>query len=431
MNQSLDSDTLSYSRRIMDALRLDPVLLALLLVLATFGCLVLYSATGADSASVLRQVTRIVVALLLLVAVANVPLRVIRKFSIWLYLGGVAMLIAVMYFGEIGKGAQRWLNLGFIRFQPSEILKLAVPMIVAAYLANRVLPVGWRELLVSALLVAVPVLLIARQPDLGTAILVGSAGFFVLFLAGVQWRVMIILGVIMSMMAPLLWKFALHDYQRTRILTLLDPESDPLGSGYHIIQSKIAIGSGGVYGKGWLNGTQSQLDFIPERTTDFIFSVFGEEFGFFGSVVLLLIYLAIIFRGLYIAAHSTENFGRLLAGALSLTFFVYLFVNTGMVAGMLPVVGVPLPLVSYGGNSLIISCVLIAILLRIEFECREEAELPIRKSLPKTRSIPKQKLTAERTSTQEKMTRGATDKPKKVRAKAKKSEPKTTGAMRI
>lgn len=353
MNQSLDSDTLSYTRRIMDALRLDPVLLALLLVLATFGCLVLYSATGADSASVLRQATRIVVALLLLVAVANVPLRVIRKFSIWLYLGGVAMLIAVMFFGEIGKGAQRWLNLGFIRFQPSEILKLAVPMIVAAYLANRVLPVGWKELLVSAVLVAVPVLLIARQPDLGTAILVGSAGFFVLFLAGVRWRVIISLGLILSMMAPLLWKFALHDYQRTRILTLLDPESDPLGSGYHIIQSKIAIGSGGVYGKGWLNGTQSQLDFIPERTTDFIFSVFGEEFGFFGSVVLLLIYLAIIFRGLYIAAHSTENFGRLLAGALSLTFFVYLFVNTGMVAGMLPVVGVPLPLVSYGGTSMV------------------------------------------------------------------------------
>ena len=353
MNQALDSDSLSYSRRVLDALRLDPVLLALLVILSGFGCMILYSATGGDMTSVTRQVTRIMVALLLMIAVANLPLRMIRKFSIWLYLGGVALLLAVMFFGEVGKGAQRWLNLGFIRFQPSEILKLAVPMIVAAYLANRALPVGWKELLVSAVLVAVPVLLIARQPDLGTAILVGSAGFFVLFLAGVRWRVMISLAVILSAMAPLLWKFALHDYQRTRILTLLDPESDPLGSGYHIIQSKIAIGSGGVYGKGWLNGTQSQLDFIPERTTDFIFSVFGEEFGFFGSVVLLLIYLAIIFRGLYIAAHSAENFGRLLAGALSLTFFVYLFVNTGMVAGMLPVVGVPLPLVSYGGTSMV------------------------------------------------------------------------------
>ena len=353
MSQQMDTDTLSYSRRITDALRLDPVLLSLLLILASFGSLVLYSATGSDMTSVVRQGSRIVVAFLLMVAIANVPLRVLRKFSIWLYLAGVAMLIAVMFFGEIGKGAQRWLNLGFIRFQPSEILKLAVPMIVATYLANRVLPIGLRELLVSAVLVAIPVLLIARQPDLGTSILVGSAGFFVLFLAGVRWRVIISLGVILSMMAPLLWKFALHDYQRTRILTLLNPESDPLGSGYHIIQSKIAIGSGGVYGKGWLNGTQSQLDFIPERSTDFIFSVFGEEFGFFGSVVLLLLYLAIIFRGLYIAAHATENFGRLLAGALSLTFFVYLFVNTGMVTGMLPVVGVPLPLISYGGTSMV------------------------------------------------------------------------------
>ena len=192
-----------------------------------------------------------------------------------------------------------------------------------------------------------------RLPKALTAILVGSAGFFVLFLAGVRWRIMVILAVLLSMTAPLLWKFALHDYQRRRILTLLNPETDPLGSGYHIIQSTIAIGSGGMYGKGWLNGTQSQLDFIPERSTDFIFSVFGEEFGFFGSVLLILLYLTIIFRGLHIAAHATENYGRLLAGAISLTFFVYLFVNTGMVAGMLPVVGVPLPLISYGGTSMV------------------------------------------------------------------------------
>ena len=353
MSQALDSASISYSRRAMDALRLDPVLLSLLIVLALFGSMVLYSASGADHAIVIRQSTRIVFALMLMIAVANIPLRMIRKISIWLYLAGVAMLVAVMFYGEVGKGAQRWLNLGIVRFQPSEILKLAVPMIVATYLANRVLPVGLKELMVSSILVLIPVLLIARQPDLGTAILVGSAGFFVLFLAGVRWRVIISLGVLMSAMAPLLWKFALHDYQRKRILTLLDPETDPLGSGYHIIQSKIAIGSGGVYGKGWLNGTQSQLDFIPERSTDFIFSVFGEEFGFFGSAVLILIYLAIIFRGLYIAAHSKENFGRLLAGALSLTFFVYLFVNTGMVTGMLPVVGVPLPLISYGGTSMV------------------------------------------------------------------------------
>ncbi len=353
MNQIIDNDSVTLSRRVMDALRLDPVLLSLLMILSVFGCMVLYSATGSDNAAVLRQLTRIVIAILLLIAVANVPVRMLRKMSLWLYLGGVALLVAVIFFGEVGKGAQRWLDLGFVRFQPSEILKLAVPMIVAAYLADRALPVGLKELVVSSVLVLIPVVLIARQPDLGTAVLVGSAGFFVLFLAGVRWRVIISLGVILSLMAPVLWKFALHEYQRKRILTLLDPESDPLGSGYHIIQSKIALGSGGVYGKGWLNGTQSQLDFIPERSTDFIFSVFGEEFGFFGSVLLILIYLAIIYRGLYIAAHAEGNFGRLLAGALSLTFFVYLFVNMGMVAGMLPVVGVPLPLISYGGTSMV------------------------------------------------------------------------------
>ncbi|MCP4188307.1 MAG: rod shape-determining protein RodA [Gammaproteobacteria bacterium] len=344
---------MSYSRRLLDALRIDPVLLALLFILSAIGVVLLYSASGANTDLMIRQAVRLVVAFVLLVVVANIPLRLIRKISIVMYLLGIVLLLAVMFFGEVGKGAQRWLDLGLIRFQPSEILKLAVPMVVAAYLSSRLLPVGWKELIVSVVLVMIPVLMIARQPDLGTAILVGSAGFFVLFLAGVRWRVMIVLGVLLSLLAPILWKVALHDYQRLRILTLLNPESDPLGSGYHIIQSKIAIGSGGVYGKGWLNGTQSQLDFIPERSTDFIFSVFGEEFGFFGSVLLILLYLVIIYRGLYIAADSSDNFGRMLAGALSLTFFVYLFVNTGMVTGMLPVVGVPLPLISYGGTSMV------------------------------------------------------------------------------
>ncbi|MCP4491037.1 MAG: rod shape-determining protein RodA [Gammaproteobacteria bacterium] len=353
MSQEIDSEQISYSRHLLDALRIDPMLLALLFILSAIGVVLLYSASGADIDLMIRQAVRLSIAFVLLVAVANIPLRLIRKISIVMYLFGVVLLLAVMFFGEIGKGAQRWLNLGFIRFQPSEILKLAVPMVVAAYLSNRLLPVGWKELIVSVVLVIIPVIMIARQPDLGTAILVGSAGFFVLFLAGVRWRIMIVLGVLLSFLAPILWKVALHDYQRLRILTLLNPESDPLGSGYHIIQSKIAIGSGGVYGKGWLNGTQSQLDFIPERSTDFIFSVFGEEFGFFGSALLVLLYLVIIYRGLYIAANSSDNFGRLLAGALSLTFFVYLFVNTGMVTGMLPVVGVPLPLISYGGTSMV------------------------------------------------------------------------------
>jgi len=353
VSQELDSEQVSYSRRILEALKIDPVLFSLLIILSTIGAVLLYSAGGSDTALMTRQAIRLSVAFVLLVVVANIPLRLLKKISIVAYLVGILLLLAVMFFGEIGKGAQRWLDLGFLRFQPSEILKLAVPLVVAAYLSNRILPVGWKDLIVSVVLVMIPVLLIARQPDLGTAILVGSAGFFVLFLAGVRWRIMLVIGVMLSAMAPILWKVALHDYQRARILTLLDPESDPLGSGYHIIQSKIAIGSGGVYGKGWLNGTQSQLDFIPERSTDFIFSVFGEEFGFLGSVLLIGLYLVIIYRGLYIAASSDDNFGRLLAGALSLTFFVYLFVNTGMVTGMLPVVGVPLPLISYGGTSMV------------------------------------------------------------------------------
>ncbi len=353
MNQFLDDDNISYTKRLLDALRLDPVLLLLLSLLSIFGMMLLYSASGSNVDLMMRQVTRLALALVLLIVIANMPLRVLKKISPWIYLLGLLLLLGVMFFGEVGKGAQRWLDLGFIRFQPSEILKLAVPMMVASYLADRSLPVGWKALTVSVILVMIPVVMIARQPDLGTAILVGSAGFFVLFLAGIRWKIMLSLGFLFSLMAPLMWKFVLHDYQRNRILTLLNPESDPLGSGYHIIQSKIAIGSGGVYGKGWLNGTQSQLDFIPERSTDFIFSVFGEEFGFYGSILLILLYLAIIYRGLYIAACSRGNFGRLLAGALSLTFFVYLFVNIGMVAGMLPVVGVPLPLISYGGTSMV------------------------------------------------------------------------------
>jgi rod shape determining protein RodA len=349
------SDTNSYSptRRLLDALSIDPILLLLLGVLAAFGIAMLYSASGSNIDLIVRQITRLLLGLFFFIAVANVPLRLLKGFSVWIYLFGVLLLLAVMFFGEVGKGAQRWLDLGIIRFQPSEILKLAVPMMVASYLADKVLPIGFKDLSISFILVLIPAMLIARQPDLGTAILVGSAGAFVLFLAGIRWRIMLSLMFLFSLMAPLLWKFALHDYQRSRILTMFNPESDPLGSGYHIIQSKIAIGSGGAYGKGWLNGTQSQLDFIPERSTDFIFSVFGEEFGFFGSVVLILLYLSIIFRGLYIATRSKDNFGRLVAGAISLTFFVYLFVNVGMVSGMLPVVGVPLPLISYGGTSMV------------------------------------------------------------------------------
>jgi len=343
----------SMTQRILEAIRLDPLLIFFLAALATVGLFVVYSASGENIALLERHIARLALALFLLIIIANISTRWLISSSVFFYLLGVAMLIAVIVFGEVGKGAQRWLNFGFVRFQPSEILKLAVPMMVAYYLKDKILPLGFKDLMVSLGIVIVPVLLIAKQPDLGTAILVGSAGFFVLFIAGIRWKILSLMTLILLITAPLFWKFALHDYQKTRIITMLDPESDPLGSGYHIIQSKIAIGSGGTYGKGWLNGTQSQLDFLPERSTDFIFAVFSEEFGFIGIVLLLILYCLIIFRGLYIAAHASNTFGRLLAGALSMTFFVYLFVNTGMVTGLLPVVGVPLPLVSYGGTSMV------------------------------------------------------------------------------
>lgn len=343
----------SITKRILEAIRLDPLLIFFIILLATVGLIVVYSASGENISLMERHLTRLSLATLLLVIIANISTRWLAASSVFFYLLGVALLVAVIAFGEVGKGAQRWLNLGFIRFQPSEILKLAVPMMVAYYLKDKILPLGFKDLVISLMIVIIPVLLIAKQPDLGTSILVGSAGFFVLFIAGIRWKTLSIMTLILLITAPLFWKFALHDYQKTRILTMLNPESDPLGSGYHIIQSKIAIGSGGTYGKGWLNGTQSQLDFLPERSTDFIFSVFSEEFGFIGIVLLLTLYSLIIFRGLQIAAKAPNTYGRLLAGALSMTFFVYLFVNTGMVSGLLPVVGVPLPLVSYGGTSMV------------------------------------------------------------------------------
>ena len=331
---------------------IDLPLLAGLLVLAGFGLIVLYSASGENLAQVQRQALRIVLALGVMLAIAQVNPTTVRRWSPWLYGVGLVMLIAVLVFGEVGKGAQRWLDLGVIRFQPSEMVKLAVPLMIAWYLAEKRLPPTWQRLGVAAVMIIVPVLLIAKQPDLGTSLLVASAGIFVLFLAGISWRLIGALMVAGAAAAPVVW-YLMRDYQRQRVLTFLDPEKDPLGAGYHIIQSKIAIGSGGLYGKGWLNGTQSQLDFLPERHTDFIFAVLSEEFGLIGVLLMLGLYLFIIARGLYIATRAQDTFTRLLAGSLTLVFFVYLFVNTGMVTGLLPVVGVPLPLVSYGGTSLV------------------------------------------------------------------------------
>ncbi len=350
--QFFDSDYHSRGSRFLQALHIDPVLLAGLLMLMAAGLGILYSASDGSMEIVQRQGVRLAIALAVMFIVAQIPQHQLYLWAPWFFALGIILLVLVLLAGDVGKGAQRWLNLYVIRFQPSEMMKLVTPLMLAWYLCEKHYPPKLSSLFISLGLVILPTMLIARQPDLGTALLVAAAGVFVVFLGGLRWR--ILFGFLLSVLAlvPVLWQF-MHDYQKQRVLTLLNPESDPLGSGYHIIQSKIAIGSGGLYGKGWLNGTQSQLDFLPERTTDFIYAVFAEEFGLMGAIVLLSLYAFIIIRGLYIATKAKDSFGRLLAGSLSLTFFVYLFVNVGMVSGILPVVGVPLPLVSYGGTSMV------------------------------------------------------------------------------
>jgi rod shape determining protein RodA len=347
-DDSLDQGQPGFWQRV----HLDAPLLVALLALCGFGLMVLFSAGDQDPAVVERQLIRLGVAFGLMIAVAQIPPARLRSWSPLLYGVGVAMLIAVLLIGDIGKGAQRWLDFGVVRFQPSELLKLAVPMMLAWMLSARALPPTLPWVMLSAVLTLIPVVLIAEQPDLGTSLLVASAGITVLFMAGMGWGTIFVLAAVVAAVTPLVW-IGLHDYQRDRVLTFLNPESDPLGSGYHIIQSQIAIGSGGIDGKGWLNGTQSHLEFLPERHTDFIFAVIGEEFGFTGILALLALYLFVILRGLIIASQAQDRFGRVLAGALTLVFFVYVFVNTGMVTGLLPVVGVPLPLISFGGTSMV------------------------------------------------------------------------------
>jgi len=348
----IDAGRDAQERGLAARLHLDLPLLLFLLLLSAFGLLMLYSASGQSLVQVERQAIRLGLALVLMIAIAQLSPALLRQWSAPLYLLGLGLLAAVLLFGEQSKGAQRWLDLGVLRFQPSEVLKLALPMMLAWYLSLRPLPPRLLDILLASVLIALPVLLIAKQPDLGTALLVASAGLATLFLAGLGWRLILGLAALAAAAAPLLWSL-MHDYQRQRVLTFLDPGSDPLGAGYHIIQSQIAIGSGGLYGKGWLQGTQSQLEFLPERSTDFIFAVIGEELGLFGILVLMLLYLAVILRGLIIAARATDAYSRLLAGSVTMVFFVYLFVNMGMVTGLLPVVGVPLPLISYGGTSLV------------------------------------------------------------------------------
>lgn len=343
---------LSGPRGVWSVLHIDPVLLLLLLALIAGGLVVLYSGADRNIAVVKAQGIRMGIALIVMVVFAQLDPAVFRRWAPWLFAAGVAGLAAVLLVGVGAKGAQRWLAIpGLPRFQPSELMKLVVPMMAAWYLSRHYLPPRLRHVAVALLIVVVPMALIILQPDLGTSLLVGSAGIFVVFFAGISWRLIGAFFAMVSVAAPLMWFFVMREYQKQRVLTLLDPQSDPLGAGWNIIQSKTAIGSGGIDGKGWLQGTQSHLEFLPESHTDFIVAVLAEEFGFVGMLSLLVLYLLIILRCLYIAATAQDSFSRLLAGALTMTFFIYVFVNVGMVSGLLPVVGVPLPLVSYGGTS--------------------------------------------------------------------------------
>ena len=327
-----------------------PLALIIFLILST-GIITLYSAGIDFPGRVEDQLRNILIAFIVMWIAANVSPQTLMRFAVPIYTAGVALLIAVALFGMVKKGARRWLNVGMV-IQPSEIMKIAMPLMLAWFFQKREGMLGWREFLVAGLLLALPVGLIMKQPDLGTALLVLAAGFYVIFLAGLSWKVLLGLFVGVAASLPVVWTM-LHDYQRGRVLMLIDPTRDPLGKGFHIIQSTIAVGSGGVTGKGWLHGTQAHLEFIPERTTDFIFAVFSEEFGLVGNLVLLSLYTLLIIRGLMIAANAPTFFSRLLAGAITLIFFTYAFVNMGMVSGILPVVGVPLPFMSYGGTALV------------------------------------------------------------------------------
>jgi rod shape determining protein RodA len=331
---------------------MDGFLILGILTLLLFSSVVLYSSGGEDVGLLLRQGVRMAIAITVMIILAQIHPDRFKDVAFWIYAVGLLMLIAVLLFGTIGKGAQRWLDLGFFRFQPSEIMKLAVPLVVAVYLADRPLPPSFVRMFFALVMIAVPALLIAKQPDLGTALLIASSGLIVVFLSGVSWRLIMSFLTLAAAAAPVLW-YLMHDYQRRRVMTLFNPESDPLGAGYHIIQSKIAIGSGGLQGRGWLQGTQSHLEFLPERSTDFIFAVIAEEFGLIGLTLLITVYLLITARGLYIAAQAQLSYMKLLAGSIAITFLVYVFVNVGMVTGLLPVVGVPLPLISYGGTSMV------------------------------------------------------------------------------
>ncbi len=360
------------SGRRWQRVHLDLVLLLMLLAFMGAALFVIYSASGQSHYYLQRQITWYGIGLFFMLVAAQIPPRLLERWAILPYLGGIGLLIAVIFFGTGAKGAQRWLDIGGFRFQPSEIMKIAVPLMVASYLGRRMLPPSFRYVMASSVLIFLPPALVVVQPDLGTAILVGASGFFVLFLAGLPKRYLVTIAALAAMAVPVFWYFLLHDYQKRRIITLFNPEEDKLGAGWNIIQSTTAIGSGGWGGKGWMQGTQSQLDFLPESHTDFIVAVLAEDFGFVGIMLLLACYLMIIGRCMIISLRAQSMFGRLLAGSLTLTFFVYVFVNMGMVSGILPVVGVPLPLVSYGGTSIVTLMMGFGMLMAIATERKRE-----------------------------------------------------------
>ncbi|MFO1315589.1 MAG: rod shape-determining protein RodA [Burkholderiales bacterium] len=353
--------------RIWEALtrRIDNFLFVCALALVGVGLVTLFSAADQSTARVTSQVLSFGFALMLMWIVANIPPQTLARAAVPLYVLGVLLLIGVALFGVVVNGSRRWLNIGVARIQPSELMKIALPLMLAWYFQKFEGRIGWKDFAIAAVLIVVPVYLIKRQPDLGTSLLIAASGFYVLFLAGLSWKIIVGLAAGGAAAGPFLWGH-LHDYQRERILTFIDPGRDPLGAGYHSTQASIAIGSGGVIGKGWLNGTQTHLDFLPERHTDFIFAVFGEEFGLIGNGLLLVLYMLLIGRAMVITANASTLFARLLAGAVTLMFFTYAFVNMGMVSGILPVVGVPLPLVSYGGTAMVSLFIGLGVLMSVQ-----------------------------------------------------------------
>ena len=347
---------------------LDPIdkwMILAMLIIYVMSLFLLYSADGQEFVQLEKKTLHTFIGFLLLWGLARIKPQILASLALPAYIGGVVLLVAVELFGVTVNGSTRWLDIGPVRIQPSEIMKIGLPMMVAWYFQRYDTDLRWYHYLGAIGIIMVPVALILKQPDLGTATLIMASGLFVVFFAGLSWRVLLVTVIAAIAAMPLMWQYGMHDYQRTRVLTLLDPTKDPLGAGYHILQSMIAIGSGGVWGKGWLNGTQTHLDYIPESTTDFIFAVFGEEFGLVGNVILVILYVFIVTRGLIISARARTLYERTIAAAFTMTFFCYAFVNMGMVSGILPVVGVPLPLVSYGGTATLSIMIMLGMLMSI------------------------------------------------------------------